>query len=381
MHRRQFLAAAAAGATLSTAGCVEAFQSLEGTTYGREPPLVEDRPDAIYYPTHTEAMADGGMGMTSDGLHVHLMYTFPHRFWRVFRRDEGAGYESRLFEVGPDDAVHIMANIWDDKTGVVLPVSSVDIAARGGNDVDERETVYAMLSQRMGFHYGDNYHLDGNDTYTVEVTVGGVTATRFGDFEGRFGEPEAVTIEMDYSEATRDDLSFEEYPDRQGQPGAVEPMGSMSGGGMSDSDSSSGMSDSGSSNGMSMAEMPIGAARDLAENGGEPMGSGLADDVRYRAALFEAERFGGDPYLAVTASTRYNDLVVPDIGLSVTAADALESSLSAGLDPEIGFHYGTPASGLDGTESVELAVETPAQVARHEGYETAFLRTPTVTLA
>jgi len=99
-----------------------------------------------------------------------------------------------------------------------------------------------------------------------------------------------------------------------------------------------------------------------------------------RAALFEADRFGGEPYLAVTASTRYNDLAIPDIGLSVTAGDALETSLSPGLDPDIGFHYGTPAPGLDGRESLSLAVETPAQVARHEGYETAFFRTPTVTL-
>jgi hypothetical protein len=32
-------------------------------------------------------------------------------------------------------------------------------------------------------------------------------------------------------------------------------------------------------------------------------------------------------------------------------------------------------------EEVELTVEVPPQVARHEGYETAFLETGTVTLS
>ncbi|RJX42993.1 Tat pathway signal protein [Halonotius aquaticus] len=359
MKRRQFLAGTTAGLAVGAAGCVDSFTSLDGVSYGREPELVADRPAAIYYPTHTEEMAMGGMAQTDDGLAVSLAYTFPHRFWRVFKRE--GRYEAEQFSVDGDDAIHIMANIWDAETGVVLPVSSVDIAARGGNNVDERETVYPMLSQRMGFHYGDNYHLDGDDTYTVNVTVGATTATRFGGFEGRFDKPQTVTINLDYSEAARNELAYETYEDRQGDPGALSPMRMEM-------------------NGMAM---PTGSVRDL---GGTQLGTGRADDIRYAAAVLTDDRFGDAPYLAVTAATRYNELVVPSMGLAGTLTDSngetvVEStSLEPSLDPELGFHYGAVVPGATGEETATIDVTTPPQVARHEGYETAFFETPTVEL-
>lgn len=357
MDRRRFLATTAAGLTVSAAGCVEAFESAAETTYGREPPLVDPRPEAIYWPTHTEAMEMAGMGTTSGGRRVQLMYTFPHRFWRVFRSEDGEGYEARLFEVDADDAVHLMAAVRDADSGVVLPVSSVDIAVTGGNDVDERETIYPMVSQRMGFHYGDNYHLDGDGSYTAEVTVGGVTATRFGAFEGRLETPETVEIAFEYSESSRNNLDFQQYDEQAGQQGAVDPM--------------------------EMDGLSLGTVREL---GGTPMGEGLADDIRYRASLLDDDRFGESPYLAVTAATRYNEFAVPDMGLAVTVdgtegETVLSESLTPALDPEIGFHYGRSVPGLTGDEAVSVEVTTPTQVARHEGYETVFFKTPTVTLS
>src|SRR6056297_2896000 len=335
MDRRRFLAATAAGLTATTAGCVEAFESAAETTYGREPPLVDPRPEAIYWPTHTEAMEMAGMGTTSDGRRVSLMYTFPHRFWRVFRGDEG-GYESRIFEVGADDAVHLMATVWDAESGVVVPVSSVDIAVTGGNNVDERETIYPMLSQRMGFHYGDNYHLDGDGGYTAAVTVGGVTADRFGEFEERLDTPETVEIEFEYSEAGRNDLTFTEY-EQAGEAGAVDAR-AMDGMGMDEAGTDGmgmneagtdgmGMNEAGTdgmgmneagTDGMGMNEAGTdGMGMDGMGMGGRAMGETVADDIRYRASLLAGDRFGG-PYLAVTAATRYNEFVVPGMGLAAT---------------------------------------------------------------
>jgi len=357
MDRRQFLAATAAGLTTSAAGCVDAFESAADTTYGREPALVDPRPEAIYWPTHTEAMEMAGMGTTSGGRRVQLMYTFPHRFWRVFRSEDGEGYEARIFEVEADDAVHLMAAVRDADSGVVLPVSSVNIAVTGGNNVNNRETIYPMLSQRMGFHYGDNYHLDGDGSYTAEVTVGGVTADRFGSFEGRLSEPETVAIDFEYSESGRNELDFQQYDDQAGQEGAVDPM--------------------------EMGGLSLGTVREL---GGTSMGEALADDIRYRASLLEADRFGESPYLAVTTATRYNEFVVPGMGLSATVdgtdgETVLSESLTPALDPEIGFHYGLSAPGLTGQEALSVEVTTPTQLARHEGYETAFFSTPTVDLS
>jgi len=425
MDRRQFLAATTVGMSAAAAGCVDAFQSLEGADYGREPPLIDPRPNAIYWPTHTEAMHHGEVAETDDGLAVHLMYTFPHRFWQV--TSTGDGYGTEKFEVGPDDAIHIMVGVWDAETEVVLPVSSLNVAITGGDGIDERETIYPMLSQRMGFHYGDNYHLDGDDSYSVEVTVGGVNVNRFGEFEGRFSDAETVSMELDYSETERNDLEFEIYDDRQGQRGAVAPMGmegddgEMDNGGMDDD------MDHDDHDGHDMHhQMPLGFAHDLAEAGGEPMGEAMLDDIRYQAALFDDDRFGEEPYLAVTAATRYNDLIIPEMGLSVHVGSAdetveidvvpddleefagdddeeplvdaqsptepreiqvvnpdeaiLSEPLEAGLDPEIGFHYGVPAPDLSGEEDVTIDISTPTQVVRHEGYETVFFDDQQITL-
>ena len=421
MDRRHFLTAAAAGVTMSTAGCVEAFESLEGATYGREPPLVANRPNAIYWPTHTEQMHHGEVAETDDGLAVHLMYTFPHRFW--FVESAAEGYGTRKREVGSDDAIHLMVGVWDAETEVVLPVSSLDVAATGGNGVDERETIYPMLSQRMGFHYGDNYHLDGDDSYDVTVTIGGVEdgIERFGAFEGRFERAETLDMQLDYSEVERNELDFELYEDRQGQPGAVAPMG-MEDSGMNHDEMGHDEMDH---DGHDMHHgMPLGVVHDLEAAGGEPMGKALGDDIRYRAALFDADRFGDEPYLAVTAATRYNDLTVPELDLSVAVGELTETatidvrvedsnddtdeedttadgeseteqreieivdpdeavvagSLTPALDPELGFHYGISTPGLAGDEHVTVDVTTPTQVVRHEGYETVFFATPTITL-
>ena len=106
----------------------------------------------------------------------------------------------------------------------------------------------------------------------------------------------------------------------------------------------------------------------------------------YKKGVLTDERFGDDPYLAVTAATRYNELVVPSMGLAGTLTDSngetvVEStSLEPSLDPELGFHYGAVVPGATGEETATIDVTTPPQVARHEGYETAFFETPTVEL-
>ncbi|MGM0606133.1 MAG: twin-arginine translocation signal domain-containing protein [Halobacteriota archaeon] len=353
MDRRTFLGTAGVSALGALAGCAGLPSMLGETTYGREPPLVSDRPDGIYFPTHTEAMKVAATGTTDTGLRVLLAYTFPHRFWRVFADGEG-GYESRIFEVGPEDAVHMMVGVWDADTERPLPVSGVNVAVSGGNDVRERETVYPMLSPRMGFHYGDNYHLDGDGEYTAEITIEGIVGDAYGDFEGRFDRASSVSLAFEYDEAERNALEFEAYPDRQGERDTVKPM--------------------------SMDYMPLGFASELP---GRHVGEGMAADIRYRASVLDADRFGEDPYLAVTASTRYNDLLVPLVGLDAAVqskGSEFDRSLTPSIDPELGFHYGAQIPAATGELDVAVRVTTPPQIARHEGYETAFFGTPTIEL-
>jgi len=54
MRRRAFLVATAGAAT--AAGCLETL-GLQTQSAWRDPPLVDDRPQAVYYPAVTEEMA------------------------------------------------------------------------------------------------------------------------------------------------------------------------------------------------------------------------------------------------------------------------------------------------------------------------------------
>lgn len=334
MRRRRFLGTVGAGAAGALAGCTSAFE----TTRSREPPLVEDRPDAPYVPTHADGMATLGTADAGD-RRVAVTYTYPHRFWVVDRED--GEFVTTMTEVAPDDAVHLMVSVWEPETRQVVPASTVSVEITKDGSVVQQETVYSMLSQRMGTHYGDNFPLDGDGTYRVRVTVGGTNARRFGSLSSKLSDAASADLDFEYSESERNDLPFERHDDA-GTRGAVEPMRA--------------------------GDRPLGVAPDSL--GGSSLGAATSGSLRFLAAVLDADRFGADPYLAVSPRTPHRGYVVPRTDL-VASVDGEDVPLQSSLDPELGFHYGASLSAAP--EAVSLRVRTPPQVARHEGYETAFL--------
>ena len=347
-RRRAFLGAAATGALGSLAGCTTVNRLLR-TTNSRAPPLVENRPNAVYFPTHVEGMRLVGTARAGD-LKVGLIYTYPHRFWTVEKED--GSYVAKKTAIERDDAVHLMAMAWDPETGAVIPDTGLSLEITKGGELVSQEVIYPMLAQKMGFHYGANFPLDGEGTYTVTVSVGGVSLARFGAFEGKFGDAATAEVSMAYSEKKLREISYQRFEERQGSRGAVEPM--------------------------QMKALPVGRAPETLP--GTSLGSGKVSDVVMRASAVSADRFGDAPYLAVSPRTPYNRLVVPEMALSASAGGE-KRSLKPGLDPEIGFHYGASVPDLPENPDVSVAVEVPPQVARHEGYEMAFLDTGRVTLS
>jgi len=335
MRRRTFLRAGALTGATALAGC----GGLE-TRSAREPPLVEDRPDAVYVPSHME-----GMQMVAtreaDRRNVGLMYSFPHRFWTI------TGTRTKMVEIGEGDSVHLMATVWDGETGTVLPVGSglsVTIE-RDGETVDDRAP-WTMLSQNMGFHYGDNVPLSGDGTYTVTVDVGAMSLRRFGAFDGEFGDPVSVEFDFEYSSAERDEIPFERLDDRAGERGALDPMEMM---------------------------VPLSFAPGREDLPGRVVGRATSGDAVFLAATLERD---GEPYLAVSPRTPHNGYVIPMMALSGTVErdgeTVFEDVLEPAIDPELGYHYGAAVDVRDG-DTLELSVDTPPQVSRHEGYETAFV--------
>ncbi len=58
-----------------------------------------------------------------------------------------------------------------------------------------------------------------------------------------------------------------------------------------------------------------------------------------------------------------------------------DDALTAGVHPELGYHYGAVVETATQEPSVGVDVVAPPQVSRHEGYETAFLTTPSFSFS
>ncbi|MFC6952932.1 DUF7350 domain-containing protein [Halorubellus litoreus] len=360
MRRRSLLAnfartagvAAAATGTAATAGCL-------GTgSDGYEPPArVENPPRGVYRPVaaprlRTVGVADAG------AFRLALAYGPPVRFWEV------VGEQTYRRAAEPDDDVHLVALAWDPETGVVLPEVGLTVEVTRDGDLVAQEAVYAMVSQGMGFHYGDNFALDGDGEYAATVAVGGLQGRRTRAFADRFGDPASHTFAFEYARTDRDALDVVRADD-PGTRGALptNPPASMPA--------------------AAIPEDPPGSRLGRART------ADVTFDVRALTGRSASERVDPDAdapadaaYLAVLAHTPYNDLVLPGMGLRATVeredGSTTERILDRTLDPALGYHYGASVDGLAAATAVRIETLTPPQVARHEGYETAFLDLDTV---
>jgi hypothetical protein len=357
MQRRQYLRACLGGvaATAATAGCTDLLETREVAS---TPPILEDRPERVYFPTHVDGMEMVGMGRSAnDEYAVAVTYTFPHRFWRVDATTESVE-DANLHAPDGSDDVHLMALVWDPQTKRVLPETGVTIdIAKGGEALDE-QVIYPMISPRMGFHYGANFRLDGDGDYEVTVSVGAPNVRLTGDYRDRFEEPGSATVDFPFSVETRNSLSVERTTDRAGEAD-VPPVMDM--------------------------DVPLGISPDPASLPGRHHGTAESGDARFEVLTLDSPPAGidGDGYLAVLSHTPYNDLVLPAMALSATVqrdgGSVFDGRLERTFDSELGYHFGAAVDARSG-DDLTLAVDTHPQVARHEGYETAFLQLPDTTL-
>nr|WP_156105609.1 iron transporter [Halobellus rufus] len=344
--RRAFLGGLAGAGLVGTAGCLQTL-GFQRESAWRDPILVDDRPHAVYVPAVTEGM--GLYGRTTAGRYgVALTYSYPHRFWTL------TGSETSKTVVEADDDVHLMASLWDTETGMALPIDSgLTIEIRDDEGTVTQEVAYPMLSQQMGMHYGDNYALSGEGEYEAHVSIGGVSVRRTGGFADAFESPETAVIPFEFDPGDVSAIEISE-PETAGERDAIPPM--------------------------EMGDVPVGRAPDVDSLPGRHLGRATVGDVVLESfvAADERGRFGASPYIYVSARTPHNGVVLPMMGLEATVTrdgeTIFERQLASTLDPEIGYHYGAP--GFDGElragDEVTLSVTTPPQIARHDGYETAF---------
>ncbi|WP_135829311.1 DUF7350 domain-containing protein [Halorussus halobius] len=350
MERRDFLRAGAGLGMAGLAGCMGLFETQSALS--RQFTTVEDREEQVYYPTHEEGMAMLGMGK-SGRYRAGLMYSIPHAFWTI------TGTDLDLNQVGDDVTAHVMATIWDDETGTVLPTANVSGTFYADGEETDSRSLWTMLSQNMGYHFGDNVAFDGDGTYTAELSVGAMQTRRMGDLRGAFEEGTTVDVEFEHSRDELSELPYEQLPDRKGDAGALDPMG---------------------------MDAPLAQVPKLGDLPGmlATSASGDADFAVFRPD--ENPHFVGDDrtYLAVSPRTPYNRYPLPFMSLSATlrrdGSTVFDDALDPAVDPDLGYHYGAGVDSLESGDSLTLTVDAPPQISRHEGYETAFVRMPEMTM-
>jgi hypothetical protein len=219
-----------------------------------------------------------------------------------------------------------------------------------------------MLSQPMGFHFGDNVTLDGEGTYAVTVETSAPSVRRTGSLEGVGGRG-TFEFEMEYSREKMNDVMVTRLPDRKGTEGAVSPM--------------------------EMEMLPLSFAPDSGSMPGRAVGSATSGDATVVIReLSDSGQFGGgesESYLAVSPRTPHNGYVLPGTSLNATVqrggSTVFDGRLAKTLDPALDFHYGATIDPLEPGDEISLEFGSPPQLARHEGYETAFLEMSEVTIS
>ncbi|QCC57424.1 hypothetical protein NP511_02425 [Natrinema thermotolerans] len=410
MHRRTILRRTTLPAALALAGCTAPSGEPDGEAdagggsdgsegvSGTPPiPMLEDPPEAVYLPGHRKSMrvlepVDAGEYALTP------MLSYPHPFWIVT-----ANYRE-FVEPAAGRGVHLMVVVWDRETGRVLPGAEPRATvSRDGREIDSR-ALWPMLSQEMGLHVGDNVDLPADGTYAVDVEFPPLSIRRTGSLAGRFAEGATATFEFTYDRAFREAVvEGIELLDRErwGQRGALEPMvdragtddGSRDGSDDDGSDADDGRDAAGDGDGGTEPMIPYSrvppadaypGTRLVESVGGETdatAGDGLptSGDAAFVVALLEPESRladGDDPYLLVSPRTPYNRVPLSNASLRVVlerdARQVLDERLEPVIDGEYGHHYGRSVSDVRESDTVRIAVESPPQTARHQGYETAF---------
>ncbi|WP_435318618.1 DUF7350 domain-containing protein [Haloarchaeobius sp. TZWSO28] len=352
MRRRRLLRALPAAALPAVAGCLgdgrdgTATPPPAPTSQSTRPTTAEPAgPTGVYVQSYREGMAMFGP-VTSGDFTFGLMLAVPHDFWTVTATERSAKKKT------DQHAVHLMAQVWHEESGQVLADTSLSVEILQDGELVSEEVIYPMLSQRMGFHYGGNFTLAGDGSYTAKLSVAGLQIGRMGSFADKFGEPTTAEVDFEFTQQVRDKLTIQEL-DAAGQKGAIRPM--------------------------QMGDMPVGLAPKPEALPGTTIGTERVDDADLVAKYVDGGRFAGsgESYLYVSARTPYNDLLLPMMGLDALVRDSqtkFDGQLSRAVDPDLSYHYGATVPSLQSGDEVEIGVVVPPQVARHEGYERAFLQ-------
>jgi len=348
MRRREFFGVAGAAVFASSAGCLSGI-SGSATVGELAPPW--RREGQVYHPGHNFGM--GIIGIKQHGeLSVALSYSLPDRFWTI-----SGTRRNRVAMEDKSNSIHLMASVWHTETETVFPVASglrVTVE-RAGDSLTER-ALWPMLTQNMGFHYGDNIVIPEWGLHTVTVELGTTDLPRRGALRGSYEETGGLSFEFDIQLSKRNQLPRVRQQTRRGEHAAVQPM--------------------------QMSRHPLSYAPQSTALPGRFLGEATSGDGVFAVSAVET---ADGSSLLVSPRTPFNRFVLPLMSVSARVerdgSTVFDGPVSPVIDPELQYHYRAPLESLEPGDLLTLTVDAPPQTARHIGYESAFLDMPPMTVA
>jgi uncharacterized protein involved in high-affinity Fe2+ transport len=104
------------------------------------------------------------------------------------------GTTSQEIKPAKNVSFHLMVQLNDAQTGVVIPYASVWATVTKGSAMPFDNRLWPMISRYMGPHYGDDVSLPGAGTYQLTLLVSPPVSARHLEYQNVWLKPHRVTL-------------------------------------------------------------------------------------------------------------------------------------------------------------------------------------------
>lgn len=104
------------------------------------------------------------------------------------------GTTSQEIKPAKSTSFHLMVQLNDAQTGVVIPYASVWATVTKGSAMPFDNRLWPMISRYMGPHYGDDVSLPGAGTYKLTLLVSPPVSARHVEYQNVWLKPHQVTF-------------------------------------------------------------------------------------------------------------------------------------------------------------------------------------------
>jgi uncharacterized protein involved in high-affinity Fe2+ transport len=112
------------------------------------------------------------------------------------------GTASQEIKPAKNTSFHLMVQLNDAQTGVVIPYASVWATVTKGSAMPFDNRLWPMISRYMGPHYGDDVSLPGAGTYKLTLLISPPVSARHVEYQNVWLKPHQVTFTFRWTPTT-----------------------------------------------------------------------------------------------------------------------------------------------------------------------------------